>query len=403
VAEASILNQVTLGYSPLIDRNHAVTATRLTVFPLQRTAVLDAGLLLNAVAEVWPANGPRVSLNVVSESLLSDLLKSRPSSNVMVEIPSFMASNPANLAAIQAVHANGNALLLKGRPASELPREVLPCFKYSIIDIADDRRAKFGASAAPPPGVTRSIQYVQSGIHNVKDMEESFARGAAAVLGWPIDDAITAETATGSMKAQTDLSVIMQLIQQVDAEDDVEKMENTLKRDPALAFKLIKLINSAAFGMSVEISSLRHAIMLLGLKRFKRWLAVLLATASKDASLKPMMFAAVRRGMLMEELVRSGGDDEMRGEMFICGVFSLLDRMFRQTFEQLLSTIPVPERVFEALVHERGPFQPYLALVNALEAGSPFDLKSSAESVMMGVQEINRALLRALNSASEID
>ncbi len=402
MAEASILNQVTLGYSPLIDRNHAVTATRLTVFPLQRNAVLDAGLLLNAVAEVWPANGPRVSLNVVSESLLGDLLKSRPSSNVMVEIPSFMASDPANLAAIQAVHANGNSLLLKGRPASELPREVLPCFKYSIIDIADDRRAKFGASP-PPPGVMRSIQYVQSGIHNVADMEESFARGATAVLGWPIDDAITAETATGSMKAQTDLSVIMQLIQQVDAEQDIEKMENTLKRDPALAFKLIKLINSAAFGMSMEISSLRHAIMLLGFKRFKRWLAVLLATASKDASLKPMMFAAVRRGMLMEELVRSSDDEEMRGEMFICGVFSLLDRMFRQTFAQLLSAIPVPERVFEALVNNAGPFQPYLALVNALEVGSPFDLKASAETVMMGAQEINRALLRALTAASEID
>ena len=400
MAEVSILNQVTLGYSPFIDRNHAVSATRLTVFPLQRNMVLDAGLLLNAVAEVWPANGPRVSLNVVSESLLTDLLKSRPSTNVMVEIPSFMASDPANLAAIRAVHANGNALLLKGRPASELPREVLPCFKYSIIDLADDRRAKFGAA---PPGVTRSIQYVQSGIQNVPDMEESFARGAAAVLGWPIDDAITPETANSSAKTQTDLSVIMQLIQQVDSEESIDKMENTLKRDPALAFKLIKLINSAAFGMSVEISSLRHAIMLLGFKRFKRWLAVLLATASKDASLKPMMFAAVRRGMLMEELVRFSGDEEMRSEMFICGVFSLLDRMFHQTFAQLLSTIPVPERVSAALVHNTGPFQPYLELVNALEDGSPFDLKASAESLMMGVQEINRALLRALTAASEID
>ncbi len=399
--EPSILNQVTLGYSPLIDRSHAVTATRLSVFPLQRTLKLDAGLLLNAVAEVWPPNGPRVSLNIVSESLLADLLKSRPSTNVMVEVPSFMASDPANLAAIKAVQANGNALMLKGRPASELPREVLPCFKYSIIDIADDRRGKFGAT--PPPGVTRTIQYVQSGIHTVADMEESFARGAAAVLGWPIGEAITAETATGSMSAQTDLSVIMQLIQQVDAEESIEKMENTLKRDPALAFKLIKLINSAAFGMSVEISSLRHAIMLLGFKRFKRWLAVLLATASKDASLKPMMFAAVRRGLLMEELVRSSGDEEMRGEMFICGVFSLLDRMFHQTFAQLLSAIPVPQRVFEALVNGAGPFMPYLQLVNALEEGSPFDMKASAETLMMGVQEINRALLRALTSASELD
>ena len=401
MAEASILNQVTLGYSPFIDRNHAVSATRLTVFPLQRNMVLDAGLLLNAVSEVWPANGPRVSLNVVSESLLVDLIKSRPSTNVMVEIPSFMASDPANLAAIRAIHANGNALLLKGRPASELPREVLPCFKYSIIDLADDRRAKFGAP--PPAGVTRTIQYVQSGIHNVADRKESFTRGAAAVLGWPIDDAVTPETADSSMQTQTDLSVILQLIQQVDTEESIDKMENTLKRDPALAFKLIKLINSAAFGMSVEISSLRHAIMLLGFKRFKRWLAVLLATASKDASLKPMMFAAVRRGMLMEELVRFSGDEEMRSEMFICGVFSLLDRMFHQTFEQLLSTIPVPARVSAALVDNAGPFHPYLALVNALEDGSPFDLKASAETLMMGAQEINRALLRALTAASEID
>jgi EAL and modified HD-GYP domain-containing signal transduction protein len=401
VAEVSILNQVTLGYSPLIDRSHAVSATRLTVFPLQRNLVLDAGLLLSAVSEVWPPNGPKVSLNVVSESLLADLIKSRPSTNVMIEIPSFMASDPANLEAIKAIHANGNALMLKGRPASELPREVLPCFKYSIIDLADDRRAKFGN--AVPAGVTRSIQYVQSGVHSVADMEESFARGAAAVLGWPIDDAITPETANESMKAQADLTVILQLIQQVDSEESIEKMENTLKRDPALAFKLIKLINSAAFGMSVEISSLRHAIMLLGFKRFKRWLAVLLATASKDASLKPMMFAAVRRGLLMEELVRSSGDEEMRGEMFICGVFSLLDRMFKQTFEQLLSSIPVPARVSQALVDNTGPFQPYLELVNALEAGSAFDMKASAESLMMGVQEINRALLRALTSASEID
>jgi c-di-GMP phosphodiesterase len=401
VAEVSILNQVTLGYSPFIASTHAVTATRLTVFPLQRSAVLDAGRLLEAVSEVWPANGPRVSLNVVSESLLADLLKARPSTNVMVEVPSFMASDPANLAAIRAVHANGNALLLKGRPASELPREVLPCFKYSIIDLADERRGKFGS--APPPGVTRSIQFVQGGIQTVADMEDSFSRGAAAVLGWPIGDAITAETAIGAMTTQTDMSVIMQLIQQVDAEESIDKMENTLKRDPALSFKLIKLINSAAYGMRVEISSLGHAIMLLGFKRFKRWLAVLLATASKDASLKPMMFAAVRRGLLMEELARSSGDEEMRSEMFICGVFSLLDRMFRQTFSQLLSTIPVPERVFSALVNNTGPFQPYLELVNALEDGSPFDLKASAENLMMGVQEINRALLRALTAASEID
>ena len=73
--EAEILGHVALGYSAFIDRNRAVTATRLTVFPLRPDMPLDARELLQAVASVWPANGGRVSLNVTSESLLQDLLQ----------------------------------------------------------------------------------------------------------------------------------------------------------------------------------------------------------------------------------------------------------------------------------------------------------------------------------------
>jgi EAL and modified HD-GYP domain-containing signal transduction protein len=143
--------------------------------------------------------------------------------------------------------------------------------------------------------------------------------------------------------------------------------------------------------------------MMLGYKRLKRWLALLLATASKDVNLKPVMFAAVRRGLLMEELVRSGGDEEMRNEMFICGVFSLLDRMFQQPFKQLLDSIPVPPRVYQALVEGAGPYWPYIEMVRAVESESLFEFRDAAEKLMMSVSEINRAQLRALMAASELE
>ncbi|HJV61297.1 MAG TPA: HDOD domain-containing protein [Albitalea sp.] len=397
----AILGQVALGYSPFIDRNRAVTATRLTVFPLKPDAELDAGQLLQAVASVWPADGARVSLNVASESLLHDLLQAEPAGNVMVEVPAFMAGDPANVEALLALHKHGNIMLLKGRPLKELPREVLPCFKYSIIELADDRRAGEGAHA--PGGIARTIPHVQSGITSVAEMEASFGRGAAAVLGWPIEDAVMASMASGKPAGQTDLQVIVELINRVDKQEPIEKLEGTLKRDPSLAFKLMRYINSPAFGLSVEISSFRHAIMMLGYQRLKRWLALLLATASKDVNLKPIMFAAVRRGLLMEELVRGSGDDEMRNEMFICGVFSLLDRMFKQPFSELMRTIPVPQRVYQALVEGTGPYQPYFELVKAVEAESLFDFKAAADSLMMSVGEINRAELRALTAAAQLD
>ena len=401
--DVPILGQVALGYSPFIDRNRAVSATRLTVVPLRPDAVLDVAQLLHAVGEVWPANGANVSLNVVSESLLHDLLQANPTANMMVEVPNFMASDPDNVESLVRLHGAGNTLLLKGRPNDELPREVLPCFRYSIIDLADERR--IGAAAAvAPAGVIRSIQHVQSGVRTIADMEAAFARGAYAVLGWPIDDAITANAArTGKAMAQPDMQIVVELIHRVDNEETIDKLENTLKRDPSLAFKLLRYINSPAFGLRVEISSFRHAIMLLGYQRLKRWLALLLATASKDVNLRPIMFAAVRRGLLMEELVAGSGDEEMRSEMFICGVFSLLDRMFQEPFAKLLGSIPVPERVYRALVDGDGPYRPYLEMVEAAEAESVHEYREAAEHVLMSVAEINRAQLRALMGAAALE
>ena len=397
MTESNILGQVALGYSPIVDKNRAIVATRLGVFPLAADAKLDVVSLLSSIAEVWPADGPKVFLNLASEALLIELLGAKPPKNLSIEVPAFMASEPAMVAALGVAHANGNTLLLKGRPLKELPREILPFFKHAIVDLSEERRT----DATAPVGVTRSITFVQSGVQSVLDMEKSFARGSVAVLGWPIDDAVTVATDKG--KVPSDLRVIVQLMRQVDAEAPIAKLEETLKCDAMLAFKLLRLINSPALGLRVEVSSLGHAVMLLGYQKLKRWLALLLATATDEPNLRPLLFASVRRGLLMEELARNSGDPEARSEIFICGVFSLLDRMFRQPFSDLLASVQVPERVHLALVKGSGPFAPYMRLVNALEAGSPFDLREASDSLLMGVTEINRALLRALKAAGQMD
>jgi EAL and modified HD-GYP domain-containing signal transduction protein len=391
-----VFGQVALGYSPMVDRHRAITATRLTVFPSRPDTAPNAADLLAAVAEVWPADGGRVSLNVASETALHDLVQLQPAPNVMVEVPAFMACDPANSAALQAMHAAGSTLLIKGRPLSPLPREVLPCFAYSIVDLADERR-----DGAPPPGSTvRTIPHIQSGVRTLADLELSFQRGALAVLGWPIDDVMASNGKGGS---RPELQFIVELINRVDREEPADRLEQVLKTDPTLAFRLMRYINSPAFGLSVEISSFRHAIMVLGYNRLKRWLALLLASASKDPNVKPVMYAAVRRGLLMEELGRTSADADQRGEMFICGVFSLLDRLMGQPMAELMRSIPVPDTVRAALVDEGGPYHSQLELVRAVEAESVYDIRAAAEATMLGLPDVNRAVLRALSGAKQLD
>lgn len=391
-----VLGQVALGYSPMIDRHRGVTALRLTVFPIRPDALPDAGELLATLGQVWPADGGRVSLDIAGETLLHDLLAAEPALNLMLEVPVFMASDATHADALRALHARGNTLLIKGRPLTPLPRDLLPCFAYSIIDLADERRD----GMPPPGGVARNIPHVQAGVRTLVEMNDAFGRGAIAVLGWPIDDSIAAG---GKAASQPALQAIVELINRVNREEPVDRLEAVMKHDPTLAFKLLRYINSPLFGLRVEISSFRHAIMLLGYQRLKRWLALLLASASRDVNVKPVIYAAVRRALLMEELARDNGDDERRSELFICGVFSLLDRMMRQPFAELLGTIPVSEGVRSALVDASGPYHPYLELVRAVESASIYDIRSAADALMMSVPEVNRAVLRALAAARQLD
>ena len=397
MSEHPILAQVVLGYSPMIDRQRTVTATRLTVFPVRPDLALDAAALRLALAEVWPADAKHsLVLNLASEGLLRDSLAGEPPPNFALEVPAFMASDPQHAAALAVQHARGAALYLKGRPGSELPRPVLACFKHSIVELGDDPR--HGAEA--PGAAPRSVGFVQSGVTRASEVEQSFQRGAVAVLGWPIDEAV----GKGNGKTVApDLKVIVELMNRVDREEPIDRLEALLKNDPTLAFRLVRYINSAAFGLRVEISSFRHAIMMLGYQKLKRWLALLLASASTDVNMKPVMFAAVRRGLFMEELVRSSGDEQMGSEMFICGVFSLLDIMMGQPFDQLLKSIPVPQDVFGALVQGTGRYRPYLELVRAVEQESLFDIREAAETLMLSAAEVNRALLRALIAARQLE
>ena len=440
--EHSILSQVALGYSPMIDRQRNVVATRLTVFPQQPDAVPDPTALLRALAEVWPeataepvsqaltlsprplnpgavsqraaqavaAVRPPVSLNLAGEGLLREVMATigvAASPQLMIEVPAFMAGDVAHAAVLHQLHQAGSTLLIKGRPLTPLRPDVLALFSHSIVEAGDDRRG----ATPPPQGAARQVTTVQAGARSSADIEAAFTRGAVAVLGWPFggpDDAPPKPSARSAIP--TDVKVVMELINGVDREAPVAQLEAILKRDPTLAFRLMRYLNSPAFGLRVEINSFGHALMMLGYQRLKRWLALLLASSAKGVNARPVMYAAVRRGLLMEELGReqgAGADSaDVRGEMFICGVFSLLDRLLQQPFAELLSSLPVPERVQQALRDDGGdggPYMPYLQLVRAIEQESLFDIRDHAEALMLGTAAVNRALLLALRAGRQLD
>lgn len=390
-----VLDQVLLGYSPIMDRHHGVVATRLTVVPVRSDRRLDAGALLWAVAEVWPAGTGAVSLNVASPTLLNDLLRARPNPNVMIEVPAFLAGEQENVAVLLELAARGTILLMKGRPVDELPRAVLPCFKWSIVDLAEDRRI----GVAPPPGVQRSLPFIQAGVSTVAQLQNSFDRGAIAVMGWPLHDPVAPRT-----QARPDLQVVLEMIALIDRNESVDAIDRALVRDPVLAYELLQHVNAASPGpLRLETGSFRQAISILGRQQLRRWLASVLARTGDTVRLRPVNFAALRRGLLMRELASGAQDASARSEMFMCGVFSLLDRILGRPIGELLGALAVPDRVRRALVDHHGECFAGLELARAIESEDPQRIRVAAAAAFLSPLEINQALMRSLRVAAHLE
>ena len=189
---------------------------------------------------------------------------------------------------------------------------------------------------------------------------------------------------------------ILQLLNLVRKQASTNEIEEVLKHDPTLSFNLLRFINSAGFGMRTEVTSFKHAVMLLGLKRLFKW-AALLMTTSNDSNTPPAIgTTAVVRGRLMELLALESLTPEDGDNAFVVGVFSLLDAMLGMTMEAALATVTLPESVSQALLQRSGPLAPYLALTEACETGDDAAFAAAANALGLSSAQINWAHLQAL-------
>ncbi|NDY89946.1 HDOD domain-containing protein [Ideonella livida] len=379
--EPSLHDRLALAASAWFDRQHQAVATRLSVAALPGVAPPPAGALWAWLAAQWPAGlGPLVVNPMREDWVDATALAACQAPQLRLEAPAFLA--PALLDP-QAGLAPDQRVLRLGAPGT-----VPPGTGWCVLP------------AAPGAGQVAGVAWVLAGADQPEAALQALAQGAAAVQGWPLEDVAAPRPATGRRAPNAELRVVTDLLQRLDRDESPARLEAVLKGAPALGFRLLRYLNSPGFGLAVEVQSFQHAVMLLGSQRLRRWLALLLASSADDPRARPLMLLAVRRALLMESLLPEG--DPLRGEAFLCGVFSLLDRMLGQPMPQLLADLPVAQAVGTALLDRQGPLAPLLALAEVAEREVPQDVVEAAADLLLTPGEVNRALWRALVLAQRL-
>lgn len=170
---------------------------------------------------------------------------------------------------------------------------------------------------------------------------------------------------TGKKIPATRLSV-MQIIAELQSPDtSIKELEKLISRDPTLSYKLLRIINSAAFSTVKKIDSLHHAITLLGLSQVKSWITLISLTNLSDKPDALLTTSLVRAKM--SEILSQKSQLKDQGKYFTIGLFSVLDAFFDQEMTDILKNLPLTDEVKNALLHHQGTEGKILLTVEAFE------------------------------------
>ncbi|MDD5388127.1 MAG: EAL domain-containing protein [Gallionellaceae bacterium] len=394
-------NNAYIARQPIVDGEHRLIAYEL-LFRHSAHAQsahidtdVDAGItvisntLFNMGTE-WLLKGKLAFVNMEVSMLMSSFSTLLPRENVVIEVLETVRVTPEVLARLQELREAGYRFALDDFNYLPESEPLLPLADYVKLDVL----------AHTPEELTRlvhairkyPVKLVAEKVETPEQFRHCRSLGFDFFQGYYFARPENIVTRIINPTHAT----VLQLMEKVRTDADLKDLENLFKKDVALTFKLLRYINSAGFGLSCEVQSIRHAVSILGMQPLYRWLSLLLVTAGTGPTAPTLARTAITRGRLCELLGKQSLARNDQDNLFIVGVFSLLPALLEITMEQLLDRVVIPESFADALLNRLGLYGPFLALAEAMESGELERLEDLSTSLMLTSGRVNEAHMQAL-------
>ncbi len=311
-------------------------------------------------------------INFTREFLFNDLVRLFPPQSVVVELLEDILPDHEVIAACRWLKEAGYTLALD---------DVTSLERYTdLIELVDIVKVDFRATPIEKRREmaeqlrARSVRLLGEKVETHEEFREAVNQGFALFQGYFFakPELVQARDVPGNRVQY------LRLLRELRAQKlDLAAVESVIKQDISLSYRLLKFINSSFFGLRSEIRSVRHALALLGERDLRRWAT--LATLSAAAPDKPveLLEIGLTRARFCEALstvIPASGRD-VAEEMFLVGLFSVLDALLDVPLEQAVREAGVPARVKAALLGVPSPWRQLLELALAYERGQ-WDLVS---------------------------
>jgi len=351
---------------------------------------------LTAGARVLTA-GRRAYINCTRQFLVNEYATLLPKEETVIEILETIEPDSEVLAACQRLKDRGYVIALDDFVYSE---------KFQpFIEVADIIKIDFKLS---PPGerrqavakfAPRGIQMLAEKVETRAEFAEACESGYVYFQGYFFcQPQIVPSRHVPAYKIH-----YLRILQAVTKPElDRHEIVALIDREVSLCYKLLRFMNSALFGFRRDIRSTRHAVELLGDRALKKWVSIAAVLGMAGDQPNELLLTSLTRGRCCELLAKTVDVQNDEENLFLLGIFSLMDAMLGRPISEILAEISLPEMVRAALLGRPNRYREILDLVTAFEAGRWNEVSERARGFQEAESQLPAAFLEAVDWAQKL-
>jgi EAL and modified HD-GYP domain-containing signal transduction protein len=198
-------------------------------------------------------------------------------------------------------------------------------------------------------------------------------------------------------RVSSNKNIVLQMIAKInDQNADIDEIASLVELDPNLSLKVLRFVNSAAISLPRKVSSIRQAVIFVGIQRLRAW-ATLFVMAGMDLFSPELITTSLVRAELCKSYISEldAGDPE---SAYTVGLLSTLDAMLSRPMQEIVSELPLPSQMINALGEHTGPYAD--SLLCAIDLEQCQWVTEATQS--MPVERLNNIYVQALERVETI-
>jgi len=303
-------------------------------------------------------------INITRHTLLSELYTMLPREQVVIELLETVSPTPEVIEACKQLKKNGYTLALDDfvyRPETEPLLEVADIVKVDILATPEEERAALVGRLA-----RHRVTLLAEKVETSESFRETLKRGYALFQGYFFHRPEVVST-SGIPRLKINYLRFLEAVNR--PEINFTQLEQVIKREVSLSVKLLRYLNSAALGLRQEVTSIKHALVLLGERPLRQWASVVALVDLGEEKPAELVITGLSRARFCEIMGKHAGYADRELALFMMGILSVGEALLGHSLDDIMKEISVAPDVREALQGADTALGRLLTLTIAYERG----------------------------------